>query len=405
MKERLDSYLKEYDMLTAETRLWLAASDPKLTVAFATCAALAGAGYWQGKYPLILLIPLVVIFLSLILVYQLDNIIRLGAQLTVLEERINALIGDEPTLTYHNHTVVVVFDQPVLRDPVTGRRRLSLNTIYNGIALVVLLAGSILAVVYGWPKIRVEHPVIAWVYAILVGVGTGTVIWLLVRATKSKQWYLNIIRGKADASNRSASLREAFGVDVKVARLHKLMYGLLYPAILGTVLVGILSLISKLIEAEPATRIEFGAGKLILTFGIVIHFIVDYILAQEAPERGWGGFVVDCGVLAGLWVAAASVHAPFTDASAGAAPNVRILCIALAVVYGLFLLYLVFLHKGLQSTRLLATVEVFSLAWFVVGAAWANLSFAALGLFMSAAFLLWAGNKVLPPVRATQGQE
>jgi hypothetical protein len=55
----------------------------------------------------------------------------------------------------------------------------------------------------------------------------------------------------------------------------------------------------------------------------------------------------------------------------------------------------------LQSTRLLAIVEVFSLVWFVVGAAWANLSFAALGLFMSAAFLLWAGNKVLPPVRAT----
>ena len=203
MKERLDAYLKEYDMLTAETRLWLSASDPKLTVAFATCAALAGAGYWRDKYPLILLIPLVVIFLALILAYQLDNIIRLGAQLAILEERINKLIGGEPTLTYHSHTVMVVFDQPIYRDPVTKRRRLSLNTIYNVIALGILAGGSGLAIWYGWPHIGREHPRIAMLYAILVGVGTVMVIWLLVRATQSKRWYLNIIRGKAAASLQS----------------------------------------------------------------------------------------------------------------------------------------------------------------------------------------------------------
>ncbi len=197
MKERLDSYLKEYDMLTAETRLWLAASDPKLSIAFATCAALAGAGAWQGKYPLILLIPLVVIFLALILAYQLDNIIRLGAQLTILEERINELIGGEPTLTYHSHTVMVVFDQLIYRDPVTGRKRLSLNVIYNVIALGVLFAGSVFAVVYGWPKIAREHPTAAIIYGALVGLGTLMVVWLLVRATQSKRWYINIIRGKA----------------------------------------------------------------------------------------------------------------------------------------------------------------------------------------------------------------
>lgn len=196
IKERLDAYLKEYDMLTAETRLWLAASDPKLTVAFATCAALAGAGAWQNKYPLILLIPLVVIFLTLILAYQLDNIIRLGAQLAILEERVNRLIGGEPTLTYHSHTVIVVFDHLVYRDPVTGRRRLSLNAIYNVIALGVLAAGSVLAIAYGWPRIGKEHPRIANAYAVLVGTGTALVIWLLVRATRSKRWYLDIIRAQ-----------------------------------------------------------------------------------------------------------------------------------------------------------------------------------------------------------------
>ncbi len=186
-------------------------------------------------------------------------------------------------------------------------------------------------------------------------------------------------------------------MEVTVPRLYRLMYGLLYPAILGTVLVGILSLISKLIEAESAgTRLEFGTGKLILTLGIVVHFIVDYVLAQEAPERGWRGFGVDCGVLVGLWVAAASVHAPYTGGSAGVPPNVRILCVALVAVYVFFLLYLGLFRKGLRNILLLATIEVLSLAWFVIGSVWANLSFAALGLFMSAIFLLWAGNKALP---------
>lgn len=213
VKERLDSYLKEYDMLTAETRLWLAASDPKLTIAFATCAALAGAGYWRGKYPLILLIPLVVIFLALILAYQLDNIIRLAAQLTVLEERINKLIGGEPALTYHSHTVMKVFDKPLYKDPVTGRRRLSLNVIYNIIALSTLAGGSGLALWYGWPKIADEHPRIAVLYGSLVGVGTLLVIWLLVRATQSKRWYLNIIRGSAEPVSAGGSPNTADRAD------------------------------------------------------------------------------------------------------------------------------------------------------------------------------------------------
>lgn len=201
MKEQLDVYLKEYDMLTAETRLWLAASDPKLTVAFATCAALAGAGAWNNKYPLILLIPLVVIFLSLLLVYQLDNVIRLGAQLAVLEDRINSLLGGtQPVLTYHSRTVIVIFDQLSHRDPITHRRRLSLNVIYNGLAMVILAAGSSFAVWYGWPKLAKEDWAVANAYAALVAVGTFACIWLLIRATTSKSWYLNVIRNNLSAT-------------------------------------------------------------------------------------------------------------------------------------------------------------------------------------------------------------
>jgi hypothetical protein len=194
MKERLDAYLKEYDMLVAETRLWLAASDPKLTIAFATCAALAGAGAWNNKYPLILLIPLVVIFLVLILVYQLDNIIRLAAQLAVLEESVNIMLGGQPTLTYHSRTVVTFFDQRSYCDPITGKKRWSLNAIYTVLAMVILFFGACLAGAYGYPKLEKDHPRLAAAYAVLVLGGTAICLWLLARATAAKRWYLNIIR-------------------------------------------------------------------------------------------------------------------------------------------------------------------------------------------------------------------
>lgn len=194
MKERLDAYLKEYDMLVAETRLWLAASDPKLTVAFATSVALASAGAWKDKYPLILLIPFVIIFLTLILAYQLDNIIRLGSQLAVVEERINEIIGTPPALTYHSRTVIAVFDLPWQRHPVTGRRRLSLNAIYNGIVMTLLFFGGGFAARYGFLRLRAEFPFAAKAYAAIVIAGAVTCGYLLVRASTAKRWYLALIR-------------------------------------------------------------------------------------------------------------------------------------------------------------------------------------------------------------------
>src|SRR4051812_21431244 len=93
-----------------------------------------------------------------------------------------------------------------------------------------------------------------------------------------------------------------------MSRLHRLMYGLLYPAVLGTVLLNIFTPLSRLVEGGPVTTSEFGLGKLVLTAGITFHFIVDYVLSQEAPEHGWRGFAINCAVLAGLWTAAASIH-------------------------------------------------------------------------------------------------
>lgn len=174
-------------------------------------------------------------------------------------------------------------------------------------------------------------------------------------------------------------------------RAHRLMYGLLYPAVLGTVLLNIFSPLSRLVGGEAVAAPEFGIGKLILTLGVTFHFIVDYVLSQEAPEHGWGGLAIDCFVLAGLWAAAASINIGLLPA-----PNLKILCWVLVGVYGVFLIYLRLIYKELQNASTVAAVEIFSLLWFIVGALWLrNLTFVATGLFVSAMLLLWAGDRAL----------
>ncbi len=145
------------------------------------------------------------------------------------------------------------------------------------------------------------------------------------------------------------------------------MYSLLYPAVLGTVLLNVFVFLSKVVEGESISGSDFGIGKLVLTFGIVVHFIVDYILGQEAPEHGWRGFWLDCGILGGLWVAAASVHINLSTA-----PDVQILCGALAWVYLLFLAYLLFVYRGLQHRKLVGVVESIGL---VMVCAWRPMAF------------------------------
>lgn len=186
--------------------------------------------------------------------------------------------------------------------------------------------------------------------------------------------------------------------DVRMSRAYRLMYGLLYPAVLGTVLLNIFFPLSRLVGGGSVAAPEFGIGKLVIAVGVTFHFIVDYMLSQEAPEHSWRGFAINCVVLVGLWVAGASIHI-----GADLAPNLQILCWALVGVYGAFLVYLWLIYKRLQSVPAIAAVEVFSLLWFIVGATWLmNLTFVAMGLFLSAILLLWAGNRAVPGQRGAR---
>ena len=193
-KARLDAYLKEYDMLVAENRVWLAANDPKLSAGFAACVALATAGFWRDKYPLFLLIPLVVVFLGLILLFQLENVIHLGAQLAVLEEKINELIGGDPSMTFFGNTVVTIMDNAYYRDPKTGRIQLSPNVIFGVVAMLIFLPGSVIAFIYGFPSLQVSNPRLAVVYLCLLTAGVVIFMALFIRSFFLKNACLNVVR-------------------------------------------------------------------------------------------------------------------------------------------------------------------------------------------------------------------
>jgi hypothetical protein len=168
------------------------------------------------------------------------------------------------------------------------------------------------------------------------------------------------------------------------------MYGLLYPAVLGTVLINLFIPLSRFVQGRAIGGPEFGVAKLVLTLGVVFHFIVDYLVAQEAPEHGWLGFSFDCCILMGLWTAAASVYV-----GASSVPDIRSLCVALSAVYVLFLVYLFLVGERVKHRALVVIVEVFGLLWFTIGAVWMNTAFAATGLLLSGILLGWAANKAL----------
>ena len=207
MKQRLQAYLKEYEMLTAENRLWLGANDPKLTVAFTACIGLAGAGVWKNMYALFLVIPFVVVFLAFILLYQFSTIVLLAAQLAVLEERINSLLGAEPTLTYFSRTVITIFDRPFYRDPQTGRKRTSLNIIYGCLVVCGMVCGSIVVLCYAVPKLAAQSPRAAVIYASLLGVAVILLCLLFIRIGRSKHLYMNVIRDNFIVSNKTSNNR------------------------------------------------------------------------------------------------------------------------------------------------------------------------------------------------------
>jgi hypothetical protein len=194
MDDRLQVLLREYEMLHAENRLWLAASDPKLVVAFTACVGLAGLGVWKGLHLLFLIIPFVLLFLACILTVQLSNVVLIAAHLAVIEEEINSLIAPRPTLSYHSHTILKIADQPFCRDPVTGRRRLSVTLVGAVLAILLAMLVAAAAMWYALPKLSAQNLLAAHIYAWALGAFTLFFCFFFVQVARSKEFYMHVIR-------------------------------------------------------------------------------------------------------------------------------------------------------------------------------------------------------------------
>lgn len=175
-----------------------------------------------------------------------------------------------------------------------------------------------------------------------------------------------------------------------MSRAHDLMYGLIYPAVLGTVLINLFIPLSNLASGQSLAAPEFTISKLILTLGIVFHFIIDYMFAKEAQDHEWQGFYIDILILVGLWIAAAGVNM-----NMAVSINVRIVCCALAGVYVIFLYYVYEVHEHIKYWQFVATVEIFALIWFIIGAFWGKTTFVVLGLFIFSLLLAVSANMAL----------
>src|ERR1700704_1770719 len=95
---RLDALFREFDNLAAENRLALDGTDKKLSVAFGVTASLIGAGVWKSEPVFFLIVPFLVLAIAFFAAVQLGHIVLLGAQLAVVEERINHETG-QPVMT------------------------------------------------------------------------------------------------------------------------------------------------------------------------------------------------------------------------------------------------------------------------------------------------------------------
>src|SRR3954447_16563340 len=92
--------------------------------------------------------------------------------------------------------------------------------------------------------------------------------------------------------------------------LHRLMFGLLYPAVLGTLFFSLLPELARILtqlaqkrtggEEEKSARIKTVAGCL-----IVLHFVVDFQLTSSIPDQSYKvlGFIVDLVILFVLFLA------------------------------------------------------------------------------------------------------
>ena len=135
--------------------------------------------------------------------------------------------------------------------------------------------------------------------------------------------------------------------------LHKLMLGLFYPAVLGTVFYSYFPYIRnyKAIPGKPAP--------FIISLCIIIHFLADYVYTEHVKKYTLGAFFSDLLILFMIYLAFDSLS--YLEH----AIDYHTLSISLAIIYLLFIYWDFSLKREMGHFWLLIVYEVIALVFYI----------------------------------------
>ena len=151
-------------------------------------------------------------------------------------------------------------------------------------------------------------------------------------------------------------------------RRRRLMFGLVYPAVLGTLLYSLLPEVAGFLAALTRLLATPAGPKLAVALLIVAHFAIDYVLASEVARYGPLRLAIDTIVVFLLFLAYQGVNLSRPDALVP-----RQVSLAMAGVYGCFILwakadYSLGHQLSLVLFESVAVLSFLALWWYEAGA-------------------------------------
>jgi hypothetical protein len=184
--------------------------------------------------------------------------------------------------------------------------------------------------------------------------------------------------------------------------LGSLMFGLLYPAILGTLFYSLLPEVLKAIRS-PWELSALQGVKLLIAFLLVAHFLVDFHFTQQVALKTKYSlrlFFLDLAIVLALFVAYETVHLGNREEE----PEVRWVAGAMVVSYILFRIWEFSLRRVIGKNRGLMVYETGIAVLFVLIAVWQNVYALAGVLLLSAVLMYSIGGPVVERFHRRQGQ-
>ncbi|HET9226223.1 MAG TPA: hypothetical protein VFR31_06125 [Thermoanaerobaculia bacterium] len=172
------------------------------------------------------------------------------------------------------------------------------------------------------------------------------------------------------------------------------MFGLLYPAVLGSFFFLLLPVMFGMKREESE---KVGTSKALAGCLVVFHFIVDFHLTGSLPavEYSSGGFLVDLMILIALFRAFDSLNI------SGPAKllNVRWVAAAMALTYALFIVWSFFILDHIPDRQNLLIVELVGVILFIIVATRRSVLFLCVSLIVMSTTMVVVGSPIVGSLR------